>query len=249
MKNNGNLNITRNNNVHKTDCNNTQYRHMHMEGGRKQIDELLQSIWELREKGKVCRSHYQESGKGKVILNNLEKLKDQGLVTIVDGHVKFTEEGEKRARNIVRRHRLTERMLTDLFEIPTGNIEGTSCELEHILNNEVTDSICSFLGHPTHCPHGKPIPRGECCKMFVTAIRPLVMPLSELMPSEEARITFISTRDKHQLQRLTSLGIIPDARVQVHQKLPAFVIQVGETEIALDRSLVSKIYVKRINGV
>lgn len=211
----------------------------------KEIDELLQTIWELREQGKVTKTHYMESGAGKVILDNLDRLCEKNLVMVQDQHIKFTPEGEKRARNIVRRHRLTERMLTDLFDIPIGNLEGTSCELEHILNEEVTDSICSFLGHPTRCPHGKPIPKGECCNKLVTTIKPLVMPLTELNPGEKGIITFIATKDKDRLQRLSSLGVSPEAEITMQQKLPAYVIQVGETEIALDHTIVSEIYVKR----
>ncbi|MCE1247722.1 MAG: metal-dependent transcriptional regulator [Firmicutes bacterium] len=212
------------------------------------IDELLESIWDLREKGKVTSNHFEESGAGKVILKNMNLLQSRLLVKLQDGHIKFTDEGEKRARNIVRRHRLTERMLTDLFEIPHGNIEAPSCEFEHILSDEVTDSICSFLGHPPKCPHGKPIPPGECCNRIVKTIRPLVMPLGDLMPGEKGRIVFIASKDRVRLQRLSSLGIVPESIVVVNQKLPTLVIQSGETEIAIDRSLVSEIFVKRVNG-
>jgi DtxR family Mn-dependent transcriptional regulator len=212
------------------------------------IDELLESIWDLRESGKITAGHFEESGAGKVILKSIDLLKQKGLIHTQDGHYKFTEIGEKRARNIVRRHRLTERMLTDLFEIPHSGIEAPSCEFEHILNDEVTDSICSFLGHPPKCPHGKPIPPGECCNKMEKNIRPLVMPLGDLMPGEKGRIVFIASKDRVRLQRLSSLGIVPESVIAINQKLPTLVIQSGETEIALDRSLVSEIFVKRVNG-
>jgi len=213
-----------------------------------EIDELLETIWVLREKGKVTENHYRESGAGNVILENLERLRYLGLVDKKEGHITFTDEGEKRARNLIRRHRLTERMLTDLFDIPQGRIEAPSCQFEHILSEEVTDSICSFLGHPTVCPHGKLIPPGECCKKLVKTIRPLVIPLVDLMPGEKGKIVFIATKDKRRLRRLSSLGINPDGIVTINQKLPSFVIQVEETEVAMDHTLVSEIYVKRIDG-
>lgn len=220
----------------------------HISDEKKDIDELLETFWELREKGKITKTHLKESGAGRVFLESLDKLMGLNFVAIEGNHVKFTELGEKTASNLIRRHRLTERMLTDLFDIPTARIEGTSCEFEHILSEEVTDSICSFLGHPTRCPHGKPIPPGECCHKLIKKIRPLVMPLFELNPGEKGRITFISSHDKRRLQRLSSLGIVPDGEVILNQKLPSVVIQVGETEIALDKDIVSEIYVKRING-
>jgi len=221
---------------------------VHFPDEKKEVDELLETIWALREKGKVAKSHFEESGAGRVILERLDLLLQRKLVTVEGGHIKFTEEGEKRASNLIRRHRLTERMLTDLFEIPTGRIEGTSCEFEHILSEEVTDSICAFLGHPTACPHGKPIPPGECCRKLVKTIRPLVIPFIDLEPGERGRIVFMICKDKHRLQRLSSLGIFPGAEATLNQRFPTVVIQVDETEIALDRSMFSEIYVKRVNG-
>lgn len=212
----------------------------------KETDELLQTIWELEEEGLVSLTHFQSSGQGQVILKNLTELTEKNLVSVQDGHIRFTATGEERARNVIRRHRLAERMLVDLFEISKSSIEEPSCEMEHILSKEVTDSICSFLGHPTACPHGRPIPPGECCEKLQTVIRPLVMPLSELAPSESGKISFISSMNKHRLQRLSSLGIIPGSVITLRQKLPTFVIRIGETEVALDASLVSEIYVRRI---
>lgn len=212
-----------------------------------EIDELLETIWELRETGKVTVGHYKESSAGRTILERMDDLYAKNLLQVQSGHVKFTTEGEKRARNLVRRHRLTERMLTDLFEIPQGRIEGTSCEIEHILSEEVTDSICAFLGHPTTCPHGKPIPPGECCHKLVKTIKPLVIPLLDLDPGEKGRIVFIASKDRKRLQKLCSLGMVPGGEITLHQKLPSVVIQAGETEVALDKSLVAEIYVKRMH--
>ncbi|MCD4784704.1 MAG: metal-dependent transcriptional regulator [Candidatus Eremiobacteraeota bacterium] len=211
-----------------------------------EIDELLETIWVLREKGKVTENHYRESGAGNVILDNLDRLKKMNLIYLKEGHVTFTDGGEKHARDLIRRHRLTERMLTDLFDIPRGRIEAPSCQFEHILSEEVTDSICSFLGHPSTCPHGRPIPPGECCKKLTKTITPLVIPLVDLMPGEKGRIVFIATKDRRRLRRLSSLGINPEGIVTVNQKLPTVVIHVDETEIAMDHALVSEIYVKRI---
>ena len=45
-----------------------------------------------------------------------------------------------------------------------GSIEKNACTFEHILSPEVTDRICTFLGHPRTCPHGSPIPEGDCCR-------------------------------------------------------------------------------------
>ncbi|MDP3790425.1 MAG: iron dependent repressor, metal binding and dimerization domain protein [Candidatus Omnitrophota bacterium] len=76
----------------------------------------------------------------------------------------MTEEGAILARDIVRRHRLAETLLFNILHMDRIRINKDACELEHILTQEATDKICTFLGHPKICPHGKDIPSGECCK-------------------------------------------------------------------------------------
>jgi DtxR family Mn-dependent transcriptional regulator len=86
----------------------------------------------------------------------------------------FTEKGRKRAEDVIRRHRLAERLFTETFRVhDEKEVAEQACKFEHILSPEATDSICSFLGHPRTCPHGSPIPAGECClEAAKTARRP-----------------------------------------------------------------------------
>jgi putative ABC transport system ATP-binding protein len=76
----------------------------------------------------------------------------------------FTPRGEERAANVIRRHRLAERLFTETLHMENEEgIEEQACKFEHILSFEATDKICTFLGHPKTCPHGSPIPPGGCC--------------------------------------------------------------------------------------
>jgi putative ABC transport system ATP-binding protein len=78
--------------------------------------------------------------------------------------VELTSRGRQRAADIIRRHRLAERLFTDSLAMDSETeIEQQACKFEHILSAEATDKICSFLGHPQTCPHGSPIPPGPCC--------------------------------------------------------------------------------------
>jgi putative ABC transport system ATP-binding protein len=82
----------------------------------------------------------------------------------------FTPKGRKRAEDVIRRHRLAERLFIQTFKVSDEQeVEEQACKFEHILSPEVTDRICAFLGHPETCPHGSPIPRGECCPQTGTA--------------------------------------------------------------------------------
>src|SRR5438477_12772673 len=87
-----------------------------------------------------------------------------GLLKLVNGVERFTPAGEERARTVIRRHRLAERLFMDILSIRDEvEIESSACKFEHILSPDVTDRICTLLGHPLACPHGSPIPQGPCC--------------------------------------------------------------------------------------
>jgi Mn-dependent DtxR family transcriptional regulator len=101
-----------------------------------------------------------------------DALKPDGVST-GDGSmiVEFTPKGQQRAADIVRRHRLAERLFTDSLAMDSETeIEQQACKFEHILSPQATDKICAFLGHPRTCPHGAPIPEGPCCGRATGAV-------------------------------------------------------------------------------
>ncbi len=210
------------------------------------IDELLELIWTLREKGVTDLDYIlgtTQDAEAKSILRLM--IKDE-LFEMEGNRIFLKERGEEKAREIIRRHRLTERLLTEIFEMSEEEVEEEACKLEHILSPGVTESVCTFLGHPPTCIHGKPIPRGECCAKFKKEMKPLVIPLEELGLGEEGRIVFIAPKSHQRLDRLSTLGIVPGSIVRMHQKNPSHVLQIGETTLALDRDIVKDIYVKKI---
>src|SRR3972149_3141947 len=94
----------------------------------------------------------------------LERMAGRGLVKLHEGHVELTAGGERRACDLIRRYRLAERLFRDTFALAEPDAESTACQFEHILSPAVTDRICAFLAHPRTCPHGNPIPTGDCCR-------------------------------------------------------------------------------------
>ena len=131
------------------------------------FDEVLEHLWLRREE----RDHNEDSGHMETMdftqvqwRKLIATLAHIGLVTVADGHENFTPAGELRARNVIRRHRLAERLFMDVLSIrDEAEIESSACKFEHILSPDVTDRICTLLGHPGACPHGSPIPKGPCC--------------------------------------------------------------------------------------
>jgi DtxR family Mn-dependent transcriptional regulator len=210
------------------------------------IDELLELIWTLREKGVSDLDHLLETTQDVEARSIIRKMIKDDLFEIEGNRMILKERGEEKAREIVRRHRLTERLLYEIFEMSEEEVEEEACKLEHILSPGVTESVCTFLGHPPTCIHGKPIPRGECCAKFKKEMKPLVTPLDELGLGEEGRIVFIAPKSHQRLDRLSTLGIVPGSILRMHQKNPSYVLQIGETTLALDRDIVKNIYVKRV---
>jgi Mn-dependent DtxR family transcriptional regulator len=85
------------------------------------------------------------------------------LVELRGAEIALTNRGERRARDVVRRHRLAERLFTDSFAMQDPEVNSQACKFEHIISPELDEKICTFLGHPRTCPHGHPIPPGVCC--------------------------------------------------------------------------------------
>ena len=209
------------------------------------MDELLELIWTLREEGVSDVNQLFNSTQDAEAKSILRQMVKDDLFQMDGDRMILKERGEEKAREIIRRHRLTERLFSEIFEMSEDEAEEEACRLEHILTPAATESVCTFLGHPPTCMHGKPIPRGECCAKFRKEMKPLVTPLEELGLGEEGRIVFIVPKSHQRLDRLSTLGVVPGSIVRMHQKKPSHVLQLGETTIALDKDIVKDIYVKR----
>lgn len=211
------------------------------------VEEVLELIWMLTEDGEATAENIIKKSEDPQAARLLKDIESAGLISMDHEKITFRKEGERRAGEIIRRHRIAERLLSEVFELEEKEIEDHACELEHthVLGQTVVDSICTFLGHPPTCPHGKAIPRGECCRKFSLEVKPLVVSLTDLQIGNEAKIVFIASKYHARLDRLSSLGIIPGSVIHLHQKQPTYVIRIGETELALDKDLAKEIFVKK----
>lgn len=208
-------------------------------------EEVLEEIWTMSEEGEpptvdVLRT----ASKIQPLDETLDLLTRRGAVSCENRVVALTRRGRSEAEEIVRRNRLTAVLLSQLFDLEAQEVEDVACELEHVLNRRVTESICTFLGHPPLTPDGRRIPKGKCCESARRELEPLVKPLTTAAVGSEVRVVFLVPGTKARLKKLSSLGLVPGKTVRLAQKRPSYVLEMGETTLALEEDVAGGIYVK-----
>jgi len=214
---------------------------------QERIDEALEVLWELSEEGHSDIKRFKFSSDDSDADELIDVLVKNGMTALDKDFIKLTAKGYELAQGLIRRHRLAERLFTDVFDLSGDVVHEDACKMEHILSRELTDSVCTFLGHPPTCPHGKPIPRGECCKKYRVDVQPVVVRLTEFEVGQKGKILIITPSEAARISRLSSIGIIPGTVIKLLQKRPSIVIQVDETTIAIDPELAREIFVKKVS--
>jgi DtxR family transcriptional regulator, Mn-dependent transcriptional regulator len=179
---------------------------------------------------------------------DVKELEKNGYIWITDGEVGLKDKGVKEGAKIVRRHRLAERLLMDVLDVKEGAIHEVGCKFEHLLLEEVEENVCTLLGHPKICPHGKPIPSGRCCKKATKEVARVVCPLKDLKAKGSGTIAYLATSDKKRLNKLIAMGALPGLRITMLQNFPSYVFQIGQSQFAVDKEMAEGIYVRVENG-
>lgn len=126
------------------------------------IEEYLETIYNMDMEGEVvigARLAEKFQVKPPSVTEMLQRLEKAGYVTLdAQRHVTLTAQGVELAESVLRRHRLTERFLTDMLGMQWHEVHEEACRLEHYISGAVEERVISSLNHPTTCPHGNPIP-------------------------------------------------------------------------------------------
>jgi DtxR family Mn-dependent transcriptional regulator len=169
-----------------------------------------------------------------------------GDIIIKENQIFLTESGKFKGQQVVRRHRLAERLFIDVLDLPPEKINSAACSFEHVLNEDVEENICILLGHPSVCPHNKPIPTGNCCAKMLITTPPAVITLENVKPGHKAIIAYITTKKYERLQKLMSLGVLPGSKIHILRKSPGTVIKIDETVIAIEPAVTSSIFLRKV---
>lgn len=213
-------------------------------------DEVLEQIWEAFEaaRAKDGREHDEVAfaTEEAELREGLARLVSSGLVTITGDRagVRLTAAGREAAVRLIRRHRLAERLLVDVLDLQGEIIEEYACRFEHVVHQGLEDGICTLLGHPEVCPHGKPIPPGPCCRAAKHEVGQLVVKLVEMRPGQKGSIAYLNAQDQTRLQKLLAMGILPGAELELKRRSPTFVFQVGYSQFAVDENVASAVFVR-----
>jgi len=211
-------------------------------------EEYLEIIYRLQEKsGVATTSDLVKSLKVApgTVTNTIARLEKESFVIHEPYRgVRLTEKGRRIALRTIRKHRLSERLLTDLLNVEWEKVHEAACKLEHSISDEIAKKIEKALGHPKTCPHGNPIPT-ECGGIIEEKSRPL----SELNPGEKGVIAKITDERRELLEYLNSIEVRPDKIVEIVEKAPLggpIIVRIEGKNHALSREIASFIEIKMI---
>lgn len=175
----------------------------------------------------------------------LKELLQRGDLRLDADRVTLTEKGAEEAQGCVRRHRLAERLLADVLNIRKPLIHEAGCAFEHLLHKGLDENVCTLLGHPRFCPHGRPIPEGRCCRESRLTTGKAVLPLSDLEVNQKAQVAYLHTHERATIDKLMAIGVLPGVDIVLLQRFPTFVLQMGKSQFAIDEKLAAHIYLRR----
>jgi DtxR family transcriptional regulator, Mn-dependent transcriptional regulator len=202
-------------------------------------EEYLQIIYWLQEAGlpitgaNIARAMQVSAP---TVHEMIGRLESDGYVTRgADKHLVFTESGHEHASQIVRRHRLIERFLTDVFDIPWDQVHEEAERLEHWMSPVVEERMLRAIGDAKTCPHGHPIFEGE---------RETGVPLADVAEGASVRVLRFENEAEDLLHYLKDSGLHPGLEgTLAHAGDDEIVLQGSESEYAVTRSVAETVSV------
>src|ERR1700720_2935970 len=175
-----------------------QYHEPMADGFHPPLEEYLEAIHELEEEGtQVIQARLADrlAHSAPAVSEMIRRLKADGYLTVEDRDVRLTIKGRARAESVVRKHRLAERLLTDVIGLPWHKAHVEACRWEHVISDEVEERLGVLLGNPQTCPHGNPIPGSQPLGRELIA-------LSSLTGGERVRLERVTEQVEINLEAL-----------------------------------------------
>jgi DtxR family transcriptional regulator, Mn-dependent transcriptional regulator len=208
------------------------------------IEEYLTTIYELAEDGvTVIQARLVErlGHSAPSVFEMVKRLGQKGYVQLEGRTISLTPDGRALAESVVRKHRLAERLLTDIIGLPWDKAHLEAGRWEHVISDEVEERLRIILDDPNTCPHGNPIP----------GTRPVTTTLIKLSDAPSGarirleRVTESVEIDRHSMQYLSENQFITGTHAVVSTRAPdgSVSLQVGPKSVAVGADLGGNLYV------
>ena len=214
------------------------------EGFHPPLEEYLEAIHELGEEGIIviqARLAERLGHSAPAVSEMIRRLREEGYVEVKGRSLVLTARGRSKAESVVRKHRLAERLLTDIIGLPWDKAHLEAGRWEHVISDEVEALLVKRLGNPTTCPHGNPIP-GSGAKAPETVV------LADSGLGDHVRlerVTELVELDQSLLAYLSTHGFVPGVEATVSSRAPdgTLTLDLGGATIALGPSLAQQLFV------
>jgi DtxR family Mn-dependent transcriptional regulator len=208
------------------------------------LEEYLEALHELEEEGVAliqARLAERVGHSAPSVSEMVARLKREGFLKSEGRALTLTTKGRQRAESVVRKHRLAERLLTDVIGLPWHEAHIEACRWEHVISDQVEERLVALLGNPSTCPHGNPIPGAGDEPGDVT-------PLAAHIPGDRVRLQRLTEQveiNHDALVYLDEHDFRPGASARVRTKAPdgTLTLELENGTIALGPSLSEQLYV------
>jgi DtxR family Mn-dependent transcriptional regulator len=208
------------------------------------LEEYLETVLELAEDDVTvtqARLADRLGHSAPTVSQMVRRLVSDGYLDVTNRVLSLTPKGRTQAEAVVRKHRLAERLLTDVIGLAWDKAHEEAGRWEHVISDEVEALLITLLGNPTTCPHGNPIPGAR------NAAPPLAA-LAGCRPGDRVRLERVTEQvevDQEALTYLASHGFTPGTDAQVKTKAPdgTFVLTLPTGSIAVGPALSHQLYV------
>ncbi|UOQ56408.1 metal-dependent transcriptional regulator [Leucobacter allii] len=209
----------------------------------------LRTILELEEEGIVpLRARISErlGHSGPTVSQTVGRMERDGLVVVTDDRrLELTGPGRTKAVHVMRKHRLAERLLSDVIGLEWAFVHEEACRWEHVMSERVERKLLTILDHPTESPYGNPIPGlEELGDVRAGSFQTGVVGLGELLIDPEASVTARIKRlaepvqtDPELLEQLASAGVLPGSRASFSRRGTTVHVEVEGSSEAIDLPL------------
>ena len=219
----------------------------------------LRTVYELSEEGIVpLRARIAERlhQSGPTVSQTVARMERDGLLIVQgDRHLELTDEGLRLATRVMRKHRLAERLLTDVIGLDWELVHEEACRWEHVMSETVEKRLLELLGHPTESPYGNPIPgldelgSDTLGEDFMDGVESLAKVATlEKGTVLVRRISEEMQKDESLMSALRRVGALPDRSVTVVATDEGVLVGSGGESAEIVPEAAEHIFVRRLDG-